>query len=131
MAKYVYPAVFTKEDCGYAVNFPDVPSCYTSGQTMAEAIEMAEDVLSITMCDREDENLETPKASEIDEIKHEKNEVISLIACDTLEYRKLYNNKAVKKTLTIPTWLNTIAEKNQVNFSSILQKALVEQLHLD
>ncbi|MCM1578855.1 MAG: type II toxin-antitoxin system HicB family antitoxin, partial [Ruminococcus sp.] len=65
MAKYAYPAVFTKEDCGYSVNFPDVPSCYTSGVSIASAIDMAEDVLSIRMCDIEDDKQEIPAASEL------------------------------------------------------------------
>ena len=54
---------------------------------------------------------------------------MSLVCCDTIEYRKLYNNKAVKKTLTIPAWLNTLAERADLNFSSVLQDAL--KLRLD
>ncbi len=131
MAKYVYPAVFTKENCGYSVNFPDVPSCYTSGKTMAEAIEMAEDVLGLVMCGIEDGEHDIPHASDVSEIKCGSSEIISLVACDTLEYRKLYGNKSVKKTLSIPTWLNTMAEKNDINFSSVLQKALKKELNLD
>ena len=53
-----------------------------------------------------------------------------MVFCDTLEYRKLYNNKAVKKTLTIPAWLNTMAEKQEINFSTILQQALKRELNL-
>lgn len=131
MAKYVYPAFFTKESCGYSVNFPDVPSCYTSGKTMAEAIEMAEDVLGLVMCGIEDGGHDIPNASDVSEIKCGNGEIVSLVACDTLEYRKLYGNKSVKKTLSIPTWLNTMAEKNGINFSSVLQKALKKELNLD
>lgn len=131
MAKYVYPAVFTKEDCGYSVNFPDVPSCYTSGQTLAEAVEMAEDVLGLIMCDIEDDKREIPNPSDISEIKHTENEIVSLVACDTVEYRKMYGSKAVKKTLSVPAWLNTLAEKSGLNFSAVLQKALKSELNIE
>ena len=53
---------------------------------------------------------------------------MTLIACDTVEYRRYYDNKAVKKTLSIPSWLNTMAERQDVNFSSVLQKALKADL---
>jgi len=126
--KYVYPAIFTEEQSGqYSVVFPDFESCYTSGDSLAEAIEMAEDVLVLTLYDMEEDNLPIPKASPIHSVKS--NDIVSLIACDTIEYRKLYDNKAVKKTLTIPNWLNTEAEKRNINFSSVLRDALIEQLN--
>ena len=45
MAQYVYPAVFTEEDCGYSINFPDLENCFTSAETLGEGIKMANDVL--------------------------------------------------------------------------------------
>lgn len=125
--KYVYPAIFTEEQDGmYSVIFPDFESCYTSGETLAHAIEMASDVLAITLYDMEEDNIPIPTPSKIDAIKT--NDIVSLIACDTIEYRKLYDNKAVKKTLTIPNWLNTEAEKRDINFSSVLKEALIEKI---
>ena len=56
-------------------------------------------------------------------------DTVSLVCCDTLAYRKLYSNKAVKKTLSIPAWLNTMAERADLNFSNVLQEAL--KLRLD
>ena len=125
--KYVYPAIFTEEQDGmYSVIFPDFENCYTSGETLAHAIEMASDVLAITLYDMEEDNIPIPTPSKIDAIKT--NDIVSLIACDTIEYRKLYDNKAVKKTLTIPNWLNTEAEKRDINFSSVLKEALIEKI---
>ncbi|MBQ5852216.1 MAG: type II toxin-antitoxin system HicB family antitoxin [Lachnospiraceae bacterium] len=125
--KYVYPAIFTEEQNGqYSAVFPDFDSCYTSGNSLAEAIEMAEDVLVLTLYDMEEDNQPIPKASNIDTVKSDG--IVSLVACDTIEYRKLYDNKAVKKTLTIPNWLNTEAEKRDINFSSVLKEALMEKI---
>jgi len=130
MARYVYPAVFTKEDEGYSINFPDFESCYTSAETIAVGRTRASEVLCL-MLKEMDENGETiPEASEIKSFSTNENEFATLVSCDTLEYRKFYNNKAIKKTLTIPTWLNTMAEKNGINFSTVLQNALKRELNL-
>lgn len=131
MAKYAYPAVFTaEEEGGYSVNFPDIEACYTCGETMAEALEMAQDILSLRMCDIEDNGEAIPEPSDIRKMQTANNEIVSLVACDTVEYRKLYDDRTVKKTLTIPLWLNTAAEKAEINFSSVLRSALISQLGL-
>jgi antitoxin HicB len=131
MAKYVYPAIFTEEECGYSVNFPDLESCYTSAENLSDAIKMAEDVLCLTLYDMEEEGTPIPAATSIKEIKTGNSEFATLIGCDTIEYRKFYDNKAVKKTLTIPSWLNTMAERENVNFSAVLQSALKNELHIE
>lgn len=131
MAKYVYPAVFTEEaEGGYSVNFPDIPSCYTSGETLAEAFEMANDVLCLRLYDIEEQGEHIPEPSRISDVKTDENEFVSMVACDTIEYRKFYDNKAVKKTLTIPNWLNIMSEKEGINFSAVLQKALMKELDI-
>lgn len=131
MAKYVFPAVFTQEESGlYAVDFPDLKGCYTSGETLADAVEMAEDALCLMLYDMEEDGAEIPQPSPISGIQKDTESIVSLVACDTLEYRKFYDKKAVKKTLTIPNWLNVMAERENVNFSAILQEALIEKLHL-
>ena len=128
--KYVYPAIFQREDDGYSVRFPDVDGCFTSGETLEEAMSMAEDALCLMLYDMEESAETIPNASDVRDFHCEENEFVSLVACDTLEYRRYYNNKAVKKTLSIPAWLNTMAEREDINFSSVLQKALKEELHL-
>ena len=130
MSKYIYPAIFKKEGDFYTVRFPDLDSCYTQGDNVQDAYEMASDVLCLTLYNLEEERKTIPHASEISEYKTEDNEFVSLIACDTLEYRKYYDNRAVKKTLTIPAWLNTMSERAGVNFSAVLQAALKQTLNI-
>lgn len=131
MAKYAFPCVMTPEaDGGYSVNFPDVPQCYTCGDDLPRALEMAQDVLCLRLYDMEEAGEVIPVPSEPRNVKTEGNEFVSVVGCDTLTYRKLHSNRAVKKTLTIPEWLNTAAEKRGVNFSAVLQDALKSQLNL-
>lgn len=128
--KYVYPAVFTPEDGGYSVNFPDLEGCYTSGDDLQDAIYMAQDVLAFTLFDYEKENKEIPEASRLSDIKLEKGEFINYIICDTVEYQRRNNNRAIKKTLTIPEWLNEAAMARGINFSQVLQDGLRQTLDL-
>lgn len=129
--KYIYPAVFTKDGDFYIVKFPDIEGCYTQGETLSEAFEMAEDALCLMLYDYEEEGKKIPEPSDIKKIKVSSNDdFVSLVSCDTLEYRKFYDNKAVKKTLTIPSWLNTMSEKEGINFSAVLQNALKKELHI-
>ena len=130
MAKYVYPAIFTEDEDGYSVRFPDVDGCFTSGRSLQEALEMAEDALCLMLYDMEESAEAIPAASGVNNVQTEPGEFVSLIGCDTLAYRKRYGSKAVKKTLSIPSWLNEAAEKAGVNFSNVLQDALKQQLHL-
>jgi len=127
--KYVYPAIFTEEtEGGFSVNFPDFESCYTCGDNLEHALSMAQDVLCLTLYNMEQNAVLAPKPSAIKGIDVSCNEFVNLVVCDTIEYRKFYDNKAVKKTLSIPSWLNNMAEKEEINFSHILQEALKVQL---
>lgn len=131
MAKYVYPAVFTaEEDGGYSIDFPDLEGCYTCGDDLADGIMMAEDVLALTMYHYEKENKQIPAPSDNSSIQIGKNEFINYIVADTLEYQKKYNAKSVKKTLTIPEWLNELAVQANINFSQVLQEALTNKLQV-
>ena len=128
--KYVYPAIFTIEPEGISVAFPDLPDCATSGETLQEAIEMASDALALMLYEMEEDSIEIPPATDVRKISVSQDAIVSLVACDTLEYRKMFDSKAVKKTLTIPSWLNKAAERENINFSAVLQSALRAQLHL-
>lgn len=130
MAKYVYPAIFTAEDSGYSVIFPDLEGCYTCGDDLKDAIEMAEDVLAFTLYHYESKGLEIPEPSAMSSIEVKDNEFVNCVLADTLSYQKMHNNKAVKKTLSIPEWLNELATAENLNFSQVLQNALKEQLHV-
>lgn len=127
--KYIYPAVFTKEeDGGYSVVFPDLESCYTCGDSLEQAMDMAEDCLALVLYGYETDKKEIPNASSIDSITTNSDEFVSLIKCDTLSYRKQYSSKAVKKTLTIPEWMNDEAMRAGINFSQLLQDALMQKI---
>lgn len=129
--KYAYPAIMKQENDGiYSVEFPDIDGCVTSGSSLPEAIEMAEDALCLMLYDMEEEGETIPAPSDLKTVQKSTDEIVSLVCCDTIEYRKLYNNKAVKKTLTIPAWLNTLAERADLNFSSVLQDALKLRLNI-
>ncbi len=131
MSKYAYPAVFTLEEDGtYSIIFPDLEGCYTCGDSLEDGIEMAEDALALTLYGYEKDGREIPKASAPAAITVSENEFVNFIACDTMAYRKMYNNKAVKKTLTIPEWLNEAATSMGLNFSQVLQEALISKIQI-
>lgn len=129
--KLIYPACFYPcDEGGYTVVFPNLPGCVTEGDSLSEALEMAVDASSGWLLASVEENRKIPEASDIKDVVPNEyaNGFVSLIAIDLDEYSQKYGNKAIKKTLTLPAWLNTIAEKNNVNFSQVLQDALREQL---
>ena len=133
MAKYVYPAIFTQEEeGGYSIRFPDLENCFTDADGLLDGMQMANDVLCLTLYDMEQNQKEIPNASDVADMQKlvGDGEFVSLIACDTIEYRKFFDNKAVKKTLTIPSWLNDMAERAGLNFSGTLQEALKQQLNI-
>ncbi len=133
MAKYVYQAIFTpEEEGGYSVRFPDIQNCFTGSETLAGAMEMANDVLCLMLYDLEQSNAEIPAASSVAAMQSqtEEGEFVTLISCDTIAYRKFYDSRAVKKTLSIPSWLNDMAERAGINFSGTLQEALKQQLNI-
>lgn len=131
MAKYVYPAIFTPEDDGkFSINFPDIEGCYTCGDNLADGMEMAQDALALMLTHFEDEKREIPAASSINDILVENGDFVTYIPCDTIVHRRLMNKAAVKKTLSIPSWLNDSAVAAGLNFSQILQDALKEQLQI-
>lgn len=129
MAKHLYPAVFTEEQDGYSITFPDFEGCFSEGDTLEEAYEMAIDALGLYLEDTE-KDFEYPQASNPKNIQTKDNEFVVMIEFDMIEYMKKHNDRAIKKTLTIPAWLNELAVKENVNFSQTLQNALVEQLKI-
>lgn len=129
MAKYAYPAIFTPEDDGsFSINFPDLEGCHTCGDSLEDGIEMAEDALALVLYGYETDNREIPSPSSPSSFPLSGDEFVNYIACDTMAYRKMYNNKAVKKTLTIPEWLNESASAMGLNFSQVLQEALLQKI---
>lgn len=120
-----YPAIFHKtEENGFWVSFPDLPECLTEGDNMAQAYEMATNALGLCMEDRMQEN-NIPAPSDPSGISVEKDAFLVVVEFDRLEYLKKHSTKSVKKTLTIPEWLNQEAIARNINFSQTLQEALL------
>lgn len=130
MKKLFYPAIFHKaEEGGFWVSFPDFPECLTEGDDMAEAYEMAVDALGLAITDKMQSAEELPKATEVDQANTEDGFLV-VVEFDLMEYRKKHNNRAVKKTLSIPEWLNEEALARNINFSQVLQDALMEKMNI-
>lgn len=135
-----YPVCFFKEEDGYSVIFPDLNHLATCGDTLEEALAMAIDCLAgyLYTCQRDGESVPEPSALEsinpadvAKDLYEELGEYfVNIVTVDVAEYAKTHFEKSVKKTLTIPAWLNAAALEKGVNFSQVLQDALKEQLHV-
>lgn len=130
MEKLFYPAIFHEaEEGGFWVSFPDLPECLTEGDDMQQAYEMAVDALGISLTSRKAGGETIPKPTEINKIDTEDG-FLAVVEFDMMEYQKKHNSRAVKKTLSIPEWLNEEAVARGVNFSQVLQEALMLKLNI-
>ena len=127
---YIYPAIFTPEkEGGFYIHFPDIENCFTCGSDFEDGMMMAEDALALMVyTNYEEKRIPAPKRTMIEDLSLKKNEFATYIVCDTTECRKRFGTRSVKKTLTIPEWLNDAAVKEKINFSQVLQEALREKL---
>ena len=129
MKKFFYPALFHKaEEGGFWISFPDIPECLTQGNDMSQAYEMAIDALGLALPCREKEQQPFPASSDPTTITLEPDSFLVVIEFDMLAYKKRTNSRAVKKTLSIPEWLNEAAIAMDLNFSQILQEALLAKI---
>jgi len=125
--KLIYPACFypcIKKKGGYTVEVPDLPGCVSEGDTLADAILMATDAASGWVLDELEDGKPVPQASSLESIIPDTGGFVNLLILDMDAYAEKYGAKAVRKNLTIPAWLNTFAESNNINFSQVLQDAL-------
>ncbi|ADG07576.1 type II toxin-antitoxin system HicB family antitoxin [Kyrpidia tusciae] len=133
MPKHVYPAIFDPNELGgYTVTFPDLPGCVTEGGNLEEALKMASEAMALHLYGMEQDGDEIPTPSNPAEVQIPDDTgpgaFVTLIQARTEPIHDEMKNRAVKKTLTIPKWLNDAAEKEGINFSQVLQYALKEQL---
>ena len=133
----IYPACFYKEkEGGYSVIFPDLNHLSTCGDTLENALEMAVDCLAgyLYTAKREGESVSAPSDMSSIDINAEYDEYesafVNMVSVDVAEYAKKHFEKSVKKTLTIPAWLNERAEQANINFSAVLQEALKQRLQI-
>ncbi len=126
--RYIYPAVFHYADDGISVEFPDLPGCFSYGDSDIEALTNAKEALELHLFGLEDDSEEIPEPSRVRNIKHSDDESVVFIDVWMTPVRDYMRNKAIKKTLTIPKWLNDVAIENHVNFSQLLQVAIKDYL---
>ena len=124
--KYVYPVILYPDSGKIGVTVPNLPGCHTFGEDKADALLMAKDAIEMWLWDAENNGENIPPAS--DTLPVGDGETLTLILADTDEFRKAHDNRAVKKTLSIPSWLNAQAERENAPFSQILQQGLKDYL---
>ena len=132
-----YPACFIKEDTGYSVIFPDLDIA-TCGDNLDEALTMAIDCLAGYLYSSDLENESVPPASNLKDIDPQKimedlevtsdEFFVNFVTVDVAEYAKSHFTTSVRKNLTIPSWLNDAAMKQNINFSQVLQEALLQKV---
>lgn len=127
--KYIYPCVVYEEDGIYYADFRDFNGCFTDGESLEELIINAKDVLEGTLFTLLKNNLEIPEPT-MKKIELKGNEFLVYVDVWLTPIINKIKNQTVKKTLTIPKWLNDEAEKRSVNFSSLLQTALKQYLDI-
>ncbi len=129
MKTYVFPAFFRRVGTGgFSIDFPDLPGCVSTGDTVEEAMTMARESLSLHLYGFVEDNEPIPAATDLLALKPERDAFLTLVEGRPDMVRDIIRNKAVKKTLTIPYWLNEEAERMHINFSQVLQEALNERL---
>lgn len=129
MNKLFYPAIFHKaEEGGFWISFPDLPECFSQGENMEQAYEMAVEALGLALTSRKQEKQPIPVASDPSALTVESGSFLVVVEFDMLAYKKRTNSRAVKKTLSIPEWLNEEAIAMGINFSQVLQEALIAKI---
>ena len=124
--KYVYPVILYTDDDKVGVTVPDLPGCHTFGDDKADALLAAKDAVEMWLWSAENEEMKIPEPSSALEVTE--GQLMTLVAADTDEWRRANDTRSVKKTLSIPSWLNVQAEKANAPFSQILQEGLKEYL---
>ncbi|WP_242848100.1 type II toxin-antitoxin system HicB family antitoxin [Ruminococcus sp. HUN007] len=132
MLKLFYPACFYPNDTGFTVIIPDLPGCVTEGKEITEAFEMAVDCASGWVLTELEDGNPIPKASDIQTITADEypDGFTTMIVLDMDSYAEKYGEKSIRKNCTLPAWLNNRAEKMNINFSQVLQEALIQKLNI-
>ena len=129
----MYPAFFYKEKSGsYSVIFPDFP-CGTCGDDLEDAMRMAVDFLAGQIIWMKEDGEPIPEPTPITEAKPDEDGdyesvFVTMVTVDAEDYARRHFSKSVKKTLTIPAWLNAAGMERNINFSQVLQEALRERI---
>ena len=122
---YMYTATFITEDSYVYARVPDLPGCITSAPTLAEAIDLITDAASVWLVSAEDDGDVIPAASDQASLNIPEGATVSLIQVDTIKYRAETDSKAVRKNVSLPAWMVTLADKRGINCSQVLQESLL------
>ena len=124
MAEYVYPALFhlNEDDGSYTITYPDFPGCISEGKSLENALYMAQDALKQWLECTIEVGQEIPAASRVEDIAHEQGEFVNLIRAE------LKDDRAVRRTVSIPKWMYDAATGANLSLSRVLQDALRERL---
>ena len=125
---YAFPAFFYYDEDGISIEFPDLPGCLPCAQSTEEAFHNAKEALGLHLYGMEQDGEPIPEPSAVTELHPEEGAVLTMIDVFMPVVRDRINNRVVKKTLTIPAWLNREAEAANVNFSLVLQEGLKQYL---
>ncbi len=125
---YVFPAIFHEDSDGISISFPDLPGCLPCADTMEEAFQNAKEALQLHLFGMEEDGEEIPLPSRVSNIHCDGDESIAMIEAWMPPFRERMANKATNKTVTIPRWLDTLARRQKVNYSHLLQDALKSYL---
>lgn len=129
--RYHFIAVLEYGESGtIGVYFPDLPGCVSAADTTEQAITNAKEALSLHLYGMEEDSEKIPAPSELSAIELNRGEIPVMVDLYMKPFRERMNTRYVKKTLSIPNWLNTAAEEQHINFSAVLQSALMEQLNI-
>ena len=124
----VFPAKVHKENDGFWLEFPDLPGCFTQGDSLEELMENAEEALGAFLAVKMENEEEIPKPSDIRQISVSSDDMKTYVSVDVNKYHK--DTRAVKKMLSIPAWLANEADRRHYSLSKILQEALLEKISI-
>ena len=124
--KYIYTALFTpiEDGSGYYAKVPDLPGCITTGNRLSDAIDQITDAMSAWLVVAEDEGEPITPPSPQEKLSVDAGTICSLISADTIEYRAQTDTRAVRKNVSLPSWMVRLADKRGINCSQVLQDAL-------
>ena len=121
---YIYPAIFNFTDEGISIEFPDLSGCRTCGETIEEAMHMAEDALKGALAKMETTHGEIPEPTDIKSLETDDDQFIQLIRVFMPPTRKSYAEQPVRRNITIPRWMDECVRKDHLNVSAFVQEAL-------
>ena len=126
--KIIYPAILTPcvDKEGFTIEIPDLKGCVSEGDNLEEAIQMGTDAACGYIISEIEDGNELPKPTNQSKIKLKKNQLTSLVVCDTEAYEEKYSSKIIRKNVSIPAYLNTFGEIHNINFSKVLKDALIK-----